>query len=433
MKFGGSSVANTEMIKGVAGIVKSQVKKKPIVVVSALGGVTNDLIEAATFAANGSGTKKCDEITGRHLAVIKELGLGEQIIGDEVSQLRREMEKIGAGRNLNQKSLDTVMSFGERMSARIVAACLVSVGVNSKAYDAFNIGLVTDSSFGNANPLPKASSMIRRSLSGVSGVPVVTGFIGKDRVGNITTLGRGGSDYTASLIGMAVRAKEIQIWTNTNGVLTADPRIVSGALNIRDLSYEEELELEYLGANTLHPKGIRPAFEKNITVRVLNTLHPKESDTVIKSRINEKMRVASITHKDGMHIILLRAQDPPKRLHDVFDIIRRHGISIDSVLTSRTDIMIIFSGYYNGNIKDALKELGSVGKVSIRSGRAKISVVGKALFSIPGISGKIFSSLADMPIEAISYGSSGMSQSFFVKEQHAGTAIRKLHRTFFGA
>ncbi|MDE1851559.1 MAG: aspartate kinase [Candidatus Micrarchaeota archaeon] len=433
MKFGGSSVASAELIRSAAGIVKSQVGKKPLVVVSAVGKTTNELIELANSAASGTGSGKCDEIIGRHLAVIKDLGLEGSIIAEQATELKRSVKQIEEGGYVSVKALDNMMSFGERMSARIVASCLDSLGVDSHAYDAFSVGLVTDSNFGSANPLPEGESAMRRSLNRLSCVPVVTGFIGKDRSGDITTLGRGGSDYTASLVGTAVNAAEIQIWTNTNGILTADPRIVPRAENVPRISYEEELELEHLGANTLHPRGIKPAFQRKIPVRVLNTLRPEQEGTVIKSDIPESRRVASITHKDDMQLIHVHTNDPQGKLHGVFDIIKRHGLNVDSVTASRNGILIILSGYYNRNLRDATRELGGMGKVTVKSDRAKVSIVGKSLSTIPGISGRAFSSLERIPIEAISYGSSGISQSFFVKEEFASIAIRKLHKEFFGA
>lgn len=433
MKFGGSSIADAGLIKNVAGIVKSQVRKGPIVVVSAVGKTTNALIDVANSAAKGSGYHKCNAIVEKHLGIIRELGLERRIIDKEISQLRNSVEIIRKRRKLSSKNLDLMMSFGERMSARIVSACLRSIGVGSEAHDAFDLGLVTDSGFGNANPLPKGNSIMRSSLKSISYVPVVTGFIGKDTHGNVTTLGRGGSDYTASLVGTAIGAGEIQIWTNTNGIMTADPRITPKAKNIAELSYEEELELEHLGANTLHPRGVRPAFEKEIEVRVLNTLRPQQKGTLIKKDIGNRRRVASITHKDNMQIVRISFRGSHKTPHEVLGVMKRHGISVDSVAASRTGMSILMSGYYSRNIRGAVAELGRLGKVSAVQGLAKVSVVGKSLSTIPGISGRVFSSLKDIQVDAISYGSSGMSQSFFVKEDHAKSAIRKLHKEFFGA
>ena len=437
MKFGGSSVGNAEMIKKVAGIVKSQIRSDPIVVVSALSGATDSLIELANSVASGKDTNgNLDALIRKHYDTIEELGLDPSIISAEIKQLGELVNGIHVVEDLTPKTLDSMISFGERLSARIVAGCMQKAGINARAYDAYDIGMITDSNFGFADVLPEAYTKIRKSFSRKDCIPVVTGFIGKDRKGNITTLGRGGSDYTGSIIGAAVKAEEIQIWTNVNGIMTADPRIVNGAQNLGNISYEEESELEFLGPSTLHLKGILPAVEGNITVRILNTMQPEQRGTLITRDIKEERRVASITHKERMCIIKV---NNPRLIfikgayRSVSEALQRHGISPELISVSKADIMILLNDVRNVKAAEAAEELKRLGEVEVVHGLTKVSIVGKAVATIPGIAQRMLAAVGDMPVEMIECGGSGMSQSFVVREEYAKDAIRALHKEFFGA
>ncbi len=436
MKFGGSSVGNAEMIKKVAGIVKSQIRSDPIVVVSALSGATDSLIELANSVASGKDTNgNLDALIRKHYDIMEKLGLDPSIISAEIKQLGELVNGINVVEDLTPKTLDSMVSFGERLSARIVAGCMQKAGMNAKAYDAYDIGMITDSNFGFADILPEAYTRIRKSFSRKDCIPVVTGFIGKDRKGNITTLGRGGSDYTGSIIGAAVKADEIQIWTNVNGIMTADPRIVEKAQNLSNISYDEESELEFLGSPTLHLKGILPAVENNITVRILNTMLPKQKGTLITRDIKWERRVASITHKERMCIIKV---NNPRLIFmngvykSVSEALQKHGVSPELIAVSKADVMILFNDVRNANAGGAAEELRKLGTAEVIHGLAKVSIVGKAVASIPGIAQRMLAAVGDMPIEMIECGGSETSQSFVVKEEYAKDAIRKLHKEFFG-
>ncbi len=436
MKFGGSSVGNAEMIKNVAGIVKSQIRSDPIVVVSALSGATDSLIEMANSIAAGKKIDgDLDGVIKRHYDVIGELGLDNSIIDSEIIQLRSLVSRMSVVEEWTPKTLDVLMSFGERISARIVAAYMSKIGLDARACDAYDIGFVTDSNFGFADVLPETYANVKKKFSDKREVPVVTGFIGKDRKGNITTLGRGGSDYTCSIIGAAVGAEEIQIWTNVNGIMTADPKIVSGARNIKNISYDEESELEFLGAPTLHLKGILPAVEGNITVRILNTLQPEQRGTTITREIREEMRVASITHKEKMCAISICN---PKLIfvknvfRTVSDALQKHGVSAELVSVSKARIMILLNEMQNHRIEDAAGEMKRLGRVEIKYNLAKISIVGTSVALIPGIAQRMLSAAGKTPIEAVVCGGSETSQSFVVKSGYAKEALCMLHKEFFG-
>lgn len=437
VKFGGSSLANAERIIRAAEIVKAQIKKKPAVVVSALGRSTDRLIEIANLSASGrNATSKALSLINWHNKTIAELGLGRKpdIIENEIDELIK-LSGTSYPKSSAQMFLERFMSLGERMSSRIFAAYLLSTGVDSKAYDAYNLGMVTDSNFGNADILPEVYNRIYDSFKRVASLPVITGFIGKDKKGNITTLGRGGSDYTACTFGAALKADEIQIWTNVNGIMTADPKIVRNAHSVSEISYDEEAELEYLGAKTLHPKGILPAMQANVSVRVLNTLNPKDRGTLICKEIKEERRIVSITHKEEIDVILvnnLRALFSNDSLIKVLNTMNDYKLHADLVLTSKSGVLVTLNNGAEPEISKAAKELRSLGEVERSSNIAKISLVGKNITMIPSIYGRMLSAVDDMPIDAVSFGGSGTSLSFMTKQQNAEKAIRLLHKEFFG-
>jgi aspartate kinase len=294
--------------------------------------------------------------------------------------------------------------------------------------------MLTDSNFGNADILPVAFSKLRTAFRQISCIPVVTGFIGKDKEGNITTVGRGGSDYTACILGAALRADEIQIWTNVNGIMTADPKVIDDARNIEAISYEEEAELEFLGSKTLHPKGIRPAMENSIPVRILNTMQPEQEGTLICRDIKEDRRIASITSKEEIEVICVKNQRKLLEngmLLKIIRVLERKGIWIDLILTSKSGVTMTLNQSNGADISAVAKELEQLGDVTVKTNMAKISLVGKSITSIEGISGRILSAVASIPIEAISVGGSETSESFIVRQEDAARAIRLLHTEFF--
>ncbi len=436
MKFGGSSVENAERIRRVAAIIRSMREKKPVVVVSGLGGVTDDLIEAAgSSAKSGKTGAEVERIIRRHLEAVEKLGLGREVVESEIRQLRKLSDEIAWAGRLTPKNLDKMMSFGERLSARIIAGYLRLEGLSAVAYDAYDIGMLTDSNFGDADVLQEAYQKIRNSIRNVRGVPIITGFVGKDEKGNITTLGRGGSDYTATIIGTAIGASEIQIWTNVNGIMTADPAVVREARNIRNISYEEEAELEFLGATKLNPKGILPAMERKIMVRILNTLSPEQNGTVITDEIKAKRRVASITQRENVKMIDVckrRMFADKKFVRKTLEILERHGLPVDLISPSRTKVAIVISRVSESGVARLVEDLEMTGKVSVREGMSRVSVVGKSVSGMPMISARILGALGKIPIEAVIVGGSHLSQSVVMDSKYAEKAVRLLHEEFFG-
>ncbi len=432
MKFGGTSVRDSRRIRSVVDIVRSSLSRNPIVVVSAMGGMTDSLLRITGAASQAKCSQLLEDILDRHYEAIGQLGLDRSIILREVEDLRRVSTSLCGKKHPKAQELDELMSFGERMAARIVSACISSTGIASSPCDAYDIGMVTDSCFGNADIIPGTLDGIREALAARDGVPVITGFIGKDRDGNITTFGRGGSDYTASIVGAAVGAQEIQIWTDVDGIMTADPRIVSTAINVKALSYEEEAELETLGAANLNPKGIYPAMEKGIPVRVLNTLNPEHTGTTISKDCAAKNRVASITYRKDIRVIRVEApRTRPRELGRlVVETFGRHSVPIKSISVDGGAALVAVDQKHDTSA--VVEELGRAWRISIASDMAQISLVGNGIDHVPDIAETLSSSLKGVEVALMAAGPSGINRSVVVKKRHMVRAVRLLHTTFFG-
>ena len=432
MKFGGTSVGSPLMMRRIGRIVGSRMRERPVVVVSALSGVTDSLIG---IAKKRSGSRELDRVIKRHYRMISELKLSPDIISQEVKLLKDAVAGLASVDEATPRMMDKMVSFGERLSARILAGHLASCGLKAKAYDSYDLGLVTNSDFGDADVLPEAYSRIKRSFGRIAGLAVVTGFIGKDREGSITTLGRGGSDYTASIIGAAIGAREIQIWTDVNGIMTADPKLVIGARSIDAVSYEEASELAFLGAKVLHPKTILPAIDRNIRVRILNTFNPRHRGTVVLHKAKAGKRVASITCRKKVEIINIytpRMFLAKGFLRKVFEIFERHKLSVDMVSTSEVTVSVTLNNSGNGNMAKAVGEIRRFAQVELKSNRAKIALVGNDIVHIPGIFRRVFSAMGSITIEMISSSDYEINQSLVVRERDADLAVMRLHREFFG-
>ncbi len=434
IKFGGTSVGSIESISRVEGIVRSRLDKRPLIVVSAFSGVTDSIIALANAAAERQGHEKMlESIIKRHSEIVKGLGI-KNPIEHEAHALAGMAHGISTSGKLQKSDLDAILSLGERMSSIIIAAYLTKKGIKCKAYPAYDIGMLTDSNFGNADIIDETLPSIQKALhdTAEAELMVVTGFIGKDRHGNITTLGRGGSDYTASIIGAALGAKEIEIWTDVDGIMSADPKIVGNAHSIERVSYEEAAELAVLGAKVLHPKAIRPAVSRNIPVRILNTFNPSHPGTTVARDIKEKSRVISVALKRHMQIINIKT---PEMFHmngflpTTFELTRRFAVPLDMISTSEANISLCIES--GSDLSDLAVALSGIGEVEVKKDRAKISVVGKGMLYMPGILGKIFSTLHETPVEMTSSSLSEINQSFVVKEEHAGNAVRALHKELF--
>ncbi len=434
MKFGGSSVKNAERIANVANIIRSRLKEKPIVVVSALGGITDMLIDSANKAFQGRDIS--EDLVGieeRHHSTLGELKLDTKLVDAELEEFRSLANRIKAVKEVTLETMDHIQSFGERMSAKMVAAYLNSIGVVAEAHNAYEVGLISNDEHGNAEPLGETEAELRKHLIDKRSVPVITGFIAKNKAGKITTLGRGGSDYTAAIIGAALGVREIQIWTDVNGVMTTDPRIIKKAKTIPEISFDEASELAFFGAKVLHPKTIIPAMEKDIPVRVLNTYEPDNKGTVILSRIKgKKQDVKAIACKKDnvlMNVESLRMLNAHGFLEKLFSVFAKYGKSVDMLATSEVSVSLTLDD--DSNIDKIEEELSRIASITTKKGKAIVCVVGGGMHNSRGIIGSIFSALKDVRIEMVSAGASEINISFLVSNEDADKAVKALHKKYF--
>jgi aspartate kinase len=434
MKFGGTSVKDAACIRTVHELVKREAARRPVVVVSAHSGVTNTL--AALLERAVREPVATVQLRERHRSILRELTLGESLhdaLFEELDDLLRGIRLVGEA---TARSADYVMSFGERFSTRTVAAWFQKAGTRAVALDAFDAGLVTDGNFGRARPLPD-EGRIKAILSRVDGIPIVTGYIAKDERGNITTLGRNGSDYSAAIFGNAVDAEEIQIWTDVDGVLTADPKVVPEARPIRKMSFAEASELAYYGGKVLHPSTIQPAMEKRIPVRVLNTHCPDSPGTTILDVLDEPaVPVRSIAHKRGIHLVTIQSSRMLQQhgfLARIFAVFARHEVVIDMVAT--TEISVSVTCDSDRNLEPAVAELRGLGQVHVERGMGLLCIVGHGMAQSPGIAGDVFAVLRDarIPVRMISQGALRVNISFLVADDDTAAAVRALHQRFLAA
>ena len=444
MKFGGTSVEDADAIRNVVAIGKLAVNSRPVVVVSALGGFTNSLLRSVETAIDGdarSASKSLEPEFERHLTIAEQLLNNERraafvsAAGDARSKIR-QLHKIIAAHPVTSPPLqDEIVAYGEHLSSQLVTAALNEAGVDARHVDARSC-IKTDDVYGAATPLAETANAVRvviEPLLMAAKVPVLGGFIGSTARGVTTTLGRGGSDYSAAIVGAALNAREIQIWTDVSGVLTADPRVVPNAQTIPILSYQEAAELAYFGAKVLHPKTIQPAIDKSIPVRVCNSRAPKQGGTLIVAESESTPQtVKAIAHKNGITTVqvtsarMLGAYGFLRALFGVFD---AHRVAVDVVTTSEVSVSLSIDDA--SGLPELLPDLEKLGTVQVEENRTIISVVGEGLRSTPGIAARVFSVIDDINVTMISVGASSVNLTFMVDEPHALEAIARLHRVCF--
>ncbi len=432
MKFGGNSLATSEKILRCIDLVRREIDRRPIVVVSACGKTTNNLLFAAHEALRGE--VSIDPIEEFHRGLMEDLGLGFELLKPLMEDLSALLTGVSLTRELTSRTRDLMISFGERISTRVVAAAMTMEGIEAEAVNAFEIGLVTTGEHGCATPLPQAEKKIAEALSDIARLPVVTGFLGVDCKGAITTLGRNGSDYSATIIAAAVDASEVQIWTDVNGVMTCDPSLDDSAASLPLLSFEEASELAYYGAQVLHQNTLIPTMQKGIPVRVLNTNNPGDSGTLIVSTPEVTTRIAkSVVYKEDVCLINLtspRLTSAVELLALSLDILRRAGVGIHMATTSEATVSLITTGGYDHDLlAAALEDLEGIARVEAEPGKAIICVVGEELKGKVGVLGKIFGAVSSNGIKAkmVSQSASEINVAFLVDNVELESAVRALH------
>ncbi|MBL0185090.1 MAG: lysine-sensitive aspartokinase 3 [Candidatus Obscuribacter sp.] len=451
MKFGGTSVGSQERFEQVYGLIENAGKKDapPLVVVSAMSGVTNALIEAANLAVRRNldgALEQIEMVRQKYISAIQGLLSKDKV--DELLQYLNEhlaeLESVLRGINylgeLSKRSVDAVSSVGELLSSRVLAEYAESRGMKVRWLDARKI-VITDDNFGKANPdwaeIDNRAAEIK-ALNKQGFTVITQGFIGSTHDGVTTTLGRGGSDYSASIIGVAAGASIIEIWTDVDGMMTADPRVVKNARPISEVSFQEASELAYFGAKVLHPLTIKPAVEKNISVKVLNTMRPESEGTLIQSRPSEAKAlgdgsVCAIASKKNITALFISS---PRMLMahgflaKVFAVFDKHQTPIDLIATSEVSLSLTIDSTESLEaIKEDLQELG---ELQIQDDTAIVTVVGRQFRERSGIAGEVFSALRDVNILVISGGASEINLSFLVMAKDADRAVCQLHDHFFG-
>ncbi|MAG91656.1 hypothetical protein CMO83_03200 [Candidatus Woesearchaeota archaeon] len=436
MKFGGTSLGDADRINSATNIIKSKTDQKPVVVVSAVAKITDLLIKLINECAMGGGSNILKGIQQRHLEILKQLNIDQSLLDNDFEELSKAARRVNNESRINDKLLDYFQSFGERMSSKIVAALLNKKDINAQALNSYDIGFLTNSNFGEAEPLQSVYTNIKNNLKRTKVVPVITGFIGKTENGEITTLGRGGSDYTAAIIGASIDADEIQIWTDVDGIKSSDPKIVKNARTLGKVSFAEASELAYFGAKVLHPKTILPAMNKNIFVKVLNSFNPKNSGTtILKDSYRNKQVIKAIVCKKNITLINIestRMLGTYGFLATIFDIFNKNGKSVDVVSTSEVSVSLTIDN--DENIEDILSELKEIANVQLLKNRAIVCVVGEGMKNTPGIASRTFGSLAKgkINIEMISLGASKINITFIVDGKEVEKAVNILHDEFYG-
>jgi aspartate kinase len=447
LKFGGTSVGDAEAIARTGRIIASRADRGPIVVVSALAGVTNALIALAEQAARGhliGALRAIEDLRERHLKQAEILlgpgREGEDICAelsamiDELAHLAEALATLG---DLTPRSMDALTSVGEKMSSLMCVAAFQRQGIPAVHVDACEI-MITDSTFTRAEPQPEAIADACRAsvipLVREGKVPVMGGFIGSaSGTGITTTLGRGGSDYSASLIGAAVRADAIEIWTDVDGILTADPRVVPGAQLIEQIAFDEASELASFGAKVLHPNTIAPAVRLGIPVFVLNSRRPEGRGTKITFDA-PKRPVSAIAGKNN--VTLVKVGSPRMLLTEgflraLFEIFEQHRTSVDVVATSEVSVSLTIDD--PGQLEAILGDLRALGDVSVERNRGIVAVVGGAIADGGKTMARALSALGDVRVHMLSLSATAINLTMVVDDDQVKPAMQRLHSAFFGA
>jgi aspartate kinase len=444
-KFGGTSVEDGPALERVASIVSRVISEHPVVVVSAMGKTTNRLIEALEIAVAGDESSA----VGRIFRLRRDtLATVQQFFGQDADRVARrilanfaELERmtraVAALRLVPPASRDQFLSHGELVSSVIVAEALKLYGVPAIWMDAREL-LVTDNRFGRAQPdLPEIARRAPQAITSAverGEVPVLPGFIGATRSGQTTTLGRGGSDYSAAIFGSAVDASVVEIWTDVDGMMTADPQIVAQARVIEQISAEEASELAYFGARVLHPLTLAPAMEKGIPVRVRNSRRPELPGTEIRPTVPPGTQpIRSIAYKRGittLDIVTSRMLMATGFLRTLFEVFARHETSVDMVATSEISVSVTVDDA--SRLPGIRRELEELASVDVVPHRAIVCVVGQDLKFTAGLAARIFRAVERINILMISQGASRRNVSFVIEEKDVEEAVRRLHQEFFG-
>jgi len=448
MKFGGTSVEDPAAIGRTAAIVAGRVAKgkSPVVVVSAMAKVTDQLLRTAAAASSGDRTGALaisSRLRSRHrdtaIALVSntaELAPLLAKIDEDFDALDEVLRGLAAILELTPRISDLIVSFGERLSSRIVTAAFRELGLNAAHVDSREV-VITDSQFQKAVPqddiIEKKAEEKLRPLINEGKVPVMGGFIASNEDGITTTLGRGGSDFSGALIGGALTAEAIEIWTDVDGIMTADPRVCPDALRVKTISFEEAAELAYFGAKVLHPATILPAVKKSIPVFVLNSRNAEcEGTRIISMAPHCKSPFKSISVKKKLTIIdvvasrMLMSHGYMSQIFAIFD---KHQCPVDMVSTSEVSVSLTVDS--TDKLPAIADDLRHLADVKYEGKKALVCMVGEDIRGQNGIAAQVFNAIKHVNVRMISQGASEINMSFMIEESDAEEAVRSLHAAFF--
>jgi len=444
MKFGGSSVESAEAIKRVAGIVGTRVDRHPIVVVSAMGKTTNKLLAIAQSGMKGKRDEFIRQLhdlrdfhsrEARQVVPLAHRAELDRTLDDHFQEMTELIKGIAVLGELTPRSIDAISSYGERLSSYIVSLAFEYYGVPSVHVDSRRV-IVTDHRHTQAVPIfSETYQRLAELLPPLARnkVVVMGGFIGATEEGVTTTLGRGGSDFTASIVGAGVQAEEIQIWTDVDGMLTADPTILPGGHRVKTISFAEAAELAYFGAKVLHPSTVIPAIERNIPVLILNSRRPDVPGTrIVAETVHCKNVVKSIACKRKITLVnihstrMLMAHGFLRRIFEIFD---RHETPVDMVATSEVSVSLTIDNTMH--MVHICKELSEFSEVGMEPDQAIVCLVGENIRYTPGVAARVFTALRNLNIRMISQGASLLNLSVVVMEEDLRHAVEALHTEFF--
>ncbi len=448
LKFGGTCVGNGANIKATAAVVRKAAERSRVaVVVSAMSGVSSSLLNAVESAPQNSRDAIRDFVEGlrkRHIEAC-EVATPDgapaiiDLINCRLDGLTETLLEVHE-RGLSAGTKDMVAAIGEKLSAPIVSGAIAG-SIPSEYYYGDDGLIITDDNFMHAEPLMELTGCaIRERLlptleRGI--VPVITGFMGCTRDGRTTILGRGSSDYISAILGACLDADEIQIWTDVDGLLSANPEVVDNPRLIERISFNEASEMAYFGAEVLHPKTLLPAMQKNIPIRTLNLMNPGSGGTLILKTIEKQDRIVTgVTAKRGItlvEIISTKMLEAYGFLSRIFEIFSKYGVSIDMVSTTEVSVSLTIDRGYEWKLDAVVEELQTFARVKVLKDRALVCVIGEGMKSVPGIAGRIFSCMGknNINVECISQGALEINISFVIDNSEADRAVKLLHGEFF--
>ncbi len=445
MKFGGTSVEDAAAIRRLCQIVNGRLRYHPVVVVSALAKVTDQLFGAGNAAARCDHENACtilQEIEGRHSMLSRELLAAEEgnaLCQDLATDFRATYEllaSISVAHDFSLQAQDHLLGMGEHFSSKIVHSALVQSGLDAVWVDAKDC-IVTDAAHTRATPLWEETNHKLGSLLvpliGAGRIPVLGGFAGSTRDGLPTTLGRGGSDFSAAIVGAGLHAAKIEIWTDVDGVMTTDPDLCTEAQLVTRMSFDEAAELAYFGAKVLHPSTLLPARRQNIPVWVLNSRNPEGAGTEISAHSHDDGRIKALSVKRGVAVVDVEPVRwlAPELLREVCEVFENHQHTLDLLSASRGSLSLLVTS--TAALPAIAEELKGLASVRWENHKALVCLVGEKIRRRPEIASKVFRAISDIDMRMICQGASERSIGFLVDESRAEESIKRLHKVFFSS